>query len=374
MKRRSIKTAFILGGLRVGGYEILNVRIANELVERGYPVLLISLSGENHLHDLLNSGVKVYELHRRQRVDVRAFTALRSCLKIEKPDVVVACDHLEYVYPRLANMTLHHRPLFLMAFHVSSAYTRKDHQWNRIYAVMNRVLKDNHIAIHRTQIDFYADKYGIPRDRFHLIYNGIDTDYFSFDGEKEYMPDRVMRLVHVASIKPLKDQWTLVKAIKELNGRLGAWHLNIAGEDLGGTQGDLQNFLVRHSIQDKVSFLGRVDDVKALLKNSDLFILTSRTEALPVSVIEALAMEVPAIVTNVGGNPDIVTHGVEGYLFEPGDYRSLAEKIKFLYDNPEIIRSMGSGAREKVTTHFGFQRMVDGYVALFHRLHADGNR
>ena len=229
---------------------------------------------------------------------------------------------------------------------------------------MNKFLKNNHIAIHKSQISFYEKKYRLPRDSFSLVYNGIDTKYYQ-DGGKEYLRDGIIRLVHVASLKPLKDQLTLLKAMVELNKKTGNWSLSIAGQDVARVLPDLQKFIEENHIENKVKLLGRVGDVKRILQESDIFILTSKTEALPMSAIEANSMALPALLTDVGGNPEIVENGDNGYLFPVGDFQELAARIYYLYKNPDLIRKMGDNARKKAVEKFDFNTMVNNYLEVF---------
>ena len=114
-----------------------------------------------------------------------------------------------------------------------------------------------------------------------------------------------------------------------------------------------------NGIGNKVNFLGTVNNIKELLVQTDVFLLTSTTEALPVSIIEAIAMKCPVIGTNVGGIPEIISDGQEGYLIEPGDYKAIASKINFLYNNSKILENMGEKARKKAVEKFDFNKSAD---------------
>ena len=102
-----------------------------------------------------------------------------------------------------------------------------------------------------------------------------------------------------------------------------------------------------------------------LLMDADVFVLTSLTEALPVSVIEAIAMGLPCIVTDVGGNSDIIENGKQGYLVEPGDYRAIASHLRSMIANPLERRRMGNAARLTAVRQFDLKKMVTKYNELF---------
>ncbi|MGD2087762.1 MAG: glycosyltransferase family 4 protein [Candidatus Aminicenantes bacterium] len=363
-----MKIFFILGGLRIGGYEILTARMANYLEKEGYKIGIVSLSNERAVMklDLIDNKVKVYFTPRKNRFDVSALFKLRKLLNKEKPDLIFSCSFYELLFAKIAVLVLRTRFKFLLAFHFTVPFTRKDIMISRVYSLFDRFSTATpYIASHRSQPDFYIKRFHIGKGKFQVIHNGIDTRYFSPSKDKKFLKDGTMTLAHVASLKPLKDQITLLKAVVELNNRLDKWVLHVVGADVEGVLDDYKKIVEEKNIAGKVKFLGTVDSVKELLDRSDLFILTSRTEALPISVIEAISMGVPAIVTNVGGNPDIISDEIEGFLVEPGDYTMIAEKILFLYNNPAILREMGKNARKKAVTQFDFKYMMEQYLKLF---------
>jgi glycosyltransferase involved in cell wall biosynthesis len=121
---------------------------------------------------------------------------------------------------------------------------------------------------------------------------------------------------------------------------------------------------VQQGIVKKVRFLGAVPDTRILLRDSDVFVLTSLTEALPLSLIEAIAMGLPCIVTDVGGNSDIIESGKEGFLVRPGDYVAIARYLKHIIDHPIQRKRMCLAARAKAVAHFNIEMMIDKYVNL----------
>lgn len=359
---------FVLGGMRIGGYEILNVRIANELVKRGIKTTILSLSFKKDMVDTVSEGVELYFLRRKFKLDFTIIYKIYKLLKHIKPNVIISCDYLEYLLPRFAMKFLRHKPVPLFAFHATKPPRKKDHISNKIFSILDKIYKDDKIVIHKSQIDYYANNYHISKNNFHLIYNGVNIKDFNVSKDREYYKDGNINLVHIASLKPLKDQWTLLKVMVELNKTVNNWKLNIAGADVVGLQKKYEEFVIQKGLESKINFLGKVQDVKYLLAESDLFLLTSITEALPLSIIEAGAMRVPAIVTNVGGCPEIISDGVEGYIVDVGDYKAIAEKVKFLYNHPILLKEMGIKAREKVEKKFSFNTMMANYIALFEEI------
>jgi glycosyltransferase involved in cell wall biosynthesis len=115
-------------------------------------------------------------------------------------------------------------------------------------------------------------------------------------------------------------------------------------------------------------FLGYQDDVTAFLAAFDAFVLPSGNEGTPVSAIEALGAGRPVVATRVGGVPDVVRDGVDGYLVEAGDVAGLAEALARLAADPELRDRMGAAGRERVLPRYAVERLIDDVDRLYRSL------
>ena len=112
-------------------------------------------------------------------------------------------------------------------------------------------------------------------------------------------------------------------------------------------------------------FLGEVEDVPAVLQRARAFVLSSVSEGISLTLLEAMARGLPIIATRVGGNPEVVADGQTGWLVPAGDPASLAQAIVRLWREPEAGRQMGQAGRQRVEHHFEIGRMVADYEALY---------
>jgi glycosyltransferase involved in cell wall biosynthesis len=356
------RIGFILGGLRLGGYEVLTARLANALARKGHSIHVLSLSSENTIADRFAENVSIAHLDRNGKLDFKTITALRQYFQANELRAIIAADVIEYFYAQLAagGIPKKQRPKLFKAFHMTKPASAKGHLLNLFYSLLFFLYRPVNIAIHRSQIDFLNNKYFLPKKSFQLIYNGIDTDLFQ-RRNNTIVPNKHLRFIHVASIKPLKDHWTLFRALAIVNHTFGNWELQVVGKDEGQYIETFMPFLKTNQIDHKITFTGPVDDVRFYLNKADIFFLTSVTEALSLAAIEALGMSVPAILSDVGGNPDIVEHGKEGLLFEVGNTHELARHILRLAEKPEQLQKMSRNARAKVIANFSLSTMVEKY-------------
>ena len=120
-------------------------------------------------------------------------------------------------------------------------------------------------------------------------------------------------------------------------------------------------------VEADVQFLGKRGDMERLLSVSDVLALPSELESFGLVALEAMASEVPVIATRVGGVPEVVDDGVDGFLFEVGDTDSMAEAAESLMADPDRKRQMGEAGREHARRSFCHEQIVQQYIELYER-------
>jgi glycosyltransferase involved in cell wall biosynthesis len=129
--------------------------------------------------------------------------------------------------------------------------------------------------------------------------------------------------------------------------------------------GSLEEEACNLGIRGNVKFLGFREDVPALLQTMDVFVLPSLSEGLPLSVLEAFALQKPVVATSVGGIPEIVRDETTGYLVPPKSPEALAVRIIGLLRDPQKAAKIGQAGRKRVEEAFGLEQMVQKYQSLY---------
>lgn len=229
------------------------------------------------------------------------------------------------------------------------------------------------VAVSRDMKQFLVDRVGIPAEFVAVVHNGIDLERYAKGNASDTMR-RELSVDHaqyvigtVGNLFVVKGQVHLLRAFKEVLARAPGGVLLIAGE--GDQMVPLQEECRALGIQDEVRFLGFRSDVPRILGALDVFVLPSLSEGLPLSVLEALALERPVVVTRVGGNAEIVEDGVTGYLVAPADPQALAEKTLTLLGDATLSRRLGKVGRERVEKEFSLEHMVSEYQSLYEKSH-----
>lgn len=123
-----------------------------------------------------------------------------------------------------------------------------------------------------------------------------------------------------------------------------------------------------------VHLLGVRSDVASLLASADIFLLPSRVESFPLSIMEAMATELPVVASTVGGIPDLVRHGVDGFLHDAADLEGMAQSVVTLVDDAELRARLGHAGRQRVLEEFSLQKMGDRALRRYEELLRDASR
>ncbi len=186
---------------------------------------------------------------------------------------------------------------------------------------------------------------------------------------------RALLLGVVAQLTPWKGQETAVEALRLLRRRGVDAHLLLIGSakflspstryDNQAYEAELRQRVAAAGLEDRVSWMGERDDVPELVSALDVLLLPSWEEPFGRALIEAMALKVPVIATRVGGPPEILTDGREGFLVEPRDAEAWAEAIGRFARNPALGREMGQAGRRRVEQAFSLDRHVTSMLDVY---------
>jgi glycosyltransferase involved in cell wall biosynthesis len=206
---------------------------------------------------------------------------------------------------------------------------------------------------------------GIPNDRTVTIHKGHDITWYEHAERASFeewrIPEDAFIIGCAARMRPRKGIPVLVKAIAKLSDpRI---HLILAGEI---TDPEVMPLIEKHSLQDNIHPIGFRKDVCGLMGACDVFVMPSlRREGLPRAVIEAMAQRTPAIVTSVGGMPELVRHEKDGLVIPPDSVDALADAIRRLAAAPDLLKSYGEEARRHIIDSFDINKTVDQTLGVY---------
>jgi sugar transferase (PEP-CTERM/EpsH1 system associated) len=235
-------------------------------------------------------------------------------------------------------------------------------------------LADRVLSVSHQLRDLHAKRTGFRAREIEVIHNGVDSQKFYPDGATRTRVRREMGISDdafcigcVGNLVPVKDHLTLFRALDGFAQSGRPWRLLVAGA--GPELDKLTAFVGAHpGWESRVLFLGRSNSVPELLNAMDAYVLPSITEGISNSLLEAMASGLPVVVTDTGGNPEVVVDGDSGLLFPVGDDARLQQHLLALETRIGWRRQIGQRALCRVRDEFSIDSMVRKYEEVYESL------
>ena len=208
---------------------------------------------------------------------------------------------------------------------------------------------------------------GVPRERVTVIENGVDAARFEgVVADRESLSANGAPVIgSVGCLAARKDYGTLLAALAELQRRGRDFNAALVGD--GPDRAMLEARSRELGLEGRVRFLGERSDVERLLKAMDVFVLSSREEGIPNALLEAMAAGRPSVVTDVGGNKEVLTDGDTGWLVPSQSPIPLADALEAALSNPQEARRRGDRAHVVTVEQRSIESMVRRHEAFYER-------
>lgn len=376
-----IKIAFIIDFIfaTTGGTENQVIKIIKNIDKKRFKAQLIVLKNTTWLkQNKLNFECPVFTFnydiyHHANPKNVLVFLRLIRLLKELRPHIVICFFKVSYIVGVLCAFWAGVR-------HIIS--TRRDYGlWldgrSVIFLRMANRYVNNIVTNSEKVKRLTGEREKYPFQKIKIIYNGIE---FSNDLRKNekinenrmdlreilgISPDQKLIGI-VAGLRPMKKHETFLKAAKIVLEKRKDVHFLIVGD--GPRRQELENLVKDLHISSNVHFLGWKENVSDVLLNFDIGVNCSANEGLSNAIMEYMAHGVPCVVSDAGGNPELIKNGVNGFLFKLGDWRQLAEKIQILLDNSELRQQFTERSINIILNEFSVKKMISCYENYFEEI------
>jgi glycosyltransferase involved in cell wall biosynthesis len=228
------------------------------------------------------------------------------------------------------------------------------------------------IAVSASCRDFLVRREGVANDRVSIIHNAIDTTRFTPSAahraaarSRLKIPAEGPVVAGVGRLNPQKNFSLFIEIAGLVAARNGDTRFLIAGT--GPEEALLRSKASALGLDGRITFAGYVADPRDIYNSCDVLLMPSRFEGLPMTLLEAMAMEVPVVASRLDGIAEVVTDNRDGFLIRPDDAAAFASTVTALIGDPERRRSVGIAARRKVEEGFSAQRMVSEIEAIYDR-------
>jgi glycosyltransferase involved in cell wall biosynthesis len=373
----------VLHSLDIGGAEVLADGLARHLADQ-FRFVFACLDDVGSLGERLRAdGFSVGLVNRKvPGIDWKCGFRLAAFLREHKVDVIHAHQYTPF-FQSLVSRLSYRRPPIIFTEH--GRHFPDSRSAKRV--AVNRLLlrnDDRIFGVGESVRQALIQNEGLAANRVEVIYNGVDlAPFFAVRHNSELRREVRAELglnesdfvvLQVARLNPLKDHLTALQAVERLaNGGLGdaradnstpSRHVRLLLAGEGEQRATIEQFLRDRALERHVTLLGARRDIPRLLSAADAFLLSSVSEGVPLTLIEAMAAGVPVVSTDPGGIREVITDGESGLLTKPGDDAGLAERLSRLLD-PTLKEQICDAAFEVAQARFSLKTMHDQYRDVY---------
>ena len=364
MKKPKIRVMQVTWSLVAGGAEIYALTVASRLDKNRFSALMCALDQGGAIEpEVKKCGLPYFIMNRRAGIDWRLFGRLHRLFRRHKIDVLQTHHFNQLFYSSIGA-----KLRGIRIYHTEHDVELAKKPRLRLALKVLSLCCDKMIAIGDEIAQMYRDL-GIPESKIEIIRAGVELSSFSQSQEEARrelgelgLQDKHRVAIIVARLFPEKNHHLLLNAFAQAAKNQPDFRLLIAGE---GTQSEAIRAQIENlNLTCQVKMLGVRRDVPRLLAASDVFVLSSDREGLPIAILEAMAAARPVIATAVGNVPDVVRDGETGRLVPPKNQAALAEAIGDLLGDKTRSAALGRAARQ-VVRNYDVHFMIERYEKLF---------
>ena len=359
-----MKIAYLITRMdELGGAQVHVRDLALWMKGQGHEVAVLTGSLGKVTDFLSEQGVEIREIPELERAihpkrDWQAFCHIRQVLKATKPDVLSCHSSKAGLLGRFAAKAAKVPVIFTAhgwAFTDGVPFIQRN-----IYKILEKIagfFSDHIITVSEFDRDIALKAHIAAPPKITAIHNGMPARPPVFRSIK----DGPTRLMMVARVGPQKDHETLLRAMKTLMDL--SWTLDLIG---GGDDTELRQLASDLHIEDRVLFRGERDDVAELMeKEADLYLLISKWEGFPRSILEAMRSGLPVIASNVGGVSEAIVEGKTGYMVKATSVDNLAHTLRLVIPDKKLQLELGLAARARFDENFAFIAMAQRTMAVY---------
>jgi glycosyltransferase involved in cell wall biosynthesis len=355
--------------LDTGGTERLVVELCTKLRRRVEMAVCCLDSPGALAQEVTDCGIEVVALHRDTGFRPTLGYRIAKLAERHRATIIHCHQYSPFVYGRIATLCHPHLKLvFTEHGRLSDGPPSLKRRminpllgWlpGSLYSVSS-ALRDSMIAE------------GFPTRRIAVIHNGVDPGAPPTTADRRtarrdlWIPEGTLVVGTVARLDRVKNLETLIDAFAGMRAVFPRSALVIIGD--GEERSRLEAFARNSGVREAIRFYGNRADVRRLMPGFDVYVNSSISEGVSLTILEAMATGLPVVATAVGGTPEIVIDGITGVLVPARQPATLTAALVELCTSPDLRRVLGSAARQSVEAAFGIDRMVEQYAGVYEQL------
>lgn len=350
----------------IGGAERMIAKVMRGLPKDRFDVSAVWLyEAGTHGLQLQQEGIRTYTQLGKSRLDLRLPLRLIQLARRERPHIIFTTENALACFWSGILKRLGLCGKLVIGFRV----TRMERRSYRIAVRATAPVADVLIALTETHQKYWQEFTQLPEERFVIIPNGIDTERFAPVANREThrralgLPPHAYIVGLVAYFKPVKNLPLFVEVADQVASVVDNAYFVLVGD--GSERIHIERMIHERGLSERFHLPGVVDNPTIWHQAFDVLLLTSHSEGLPGTILEANSCAVPAVATDVGGVRDVIVQGETGFYAPAGDADALARYVLLLCEDADLRQRMGQAARQRVLLHFSEEAMVRRYAELF---------
>lgn len=356
----------------VGGAQVHVRDLAAACLAHGHEVTVLAGGSGEFFDQLAARGIPHRSIRRlvspiAPMKDLPALVEIVRALRELQPDVVAAHTAKAGLLARIACAMLGFPAVFTPhGWAITNRISRRQGKLFQLVETFASVITSRIINVCEFEAQLAMNQRVAPVAKLEVVHNGIPDIGEEFRADTTRQPPR---LVMVARMAKPKDHSTLLVALSRLKHL--PWSLDLCGD--GPLEGQIKGQAAQLGIENRIRFLGFRDDAAARLSQAQIFVLASRFEAFPYTILEGMRAGLPVVASSVGGIPEAVVPGRTGLLAPVGDVDALAGHLASLIVDADLRKKLGDGGRERYLAHFTFDNMLEKTLRIYQEVVSAGS-
>lgn len=353
----------IIESLEFGGAEKVLLQLANGMSSY-HNIRICVTKREGDLLKDVKDNITVFSLKAREGNDLTIIPKIAKIIRDENIDIVHIHNWGVFIESVLAakyagaNKIIHtvHGPYlsysegFLSRLKISSR-----HFIERLISIF--VFR--FVCVSDSIQDYMIHQIGISKKRLVTIHNGIKGLVHK---KRTDSLINTVNLVSIGRVARIKNHKLLIEALSKIGNTLDL-HLTVVGD--GPELDTVKEYTRKLGLSNKINFLGFRKDIDKIMQDMDICVVTSDYEGVSIAILEAMSVGIPVIASNVGGNPETVSHNETGLLFEKGNVDELVSVISKIITDKQLQKKMGAAGYQRFLKHFHEKNVLKQYAALY---------
>lgn len=364
-----IRVLHVTLNMEIGGAEQVVKQLVENICKEQFETMVLCIDGIIGAMGqvLLKNGTEVFSLARKPGFDLSLIKDLRALLNEKSVDVLHCHQYTPYVYGLLASLGTGVPVIFTEH---GRLYPEK-YKWKRILSTpILSMLTNSVISISKATADAMVKYENFSKNKIEIVYNGLRHDTINIDREKmcrelQIAPELTI-FGTISRLDPIKNQSMMIRAFSTTLTQQANCVLLIIGD--GCDRVNLEALVSKLGIQKNVIFTGFKVDPAPYFELIDIFLLSSLSEGTSMTLLESMACSKPSVVTDVGGNSEIVIDSETGFVTPDRDDKAFSVGMLKLLESKDLQKRMGDSASSRYRQIFTEAKMTKEYETRYLKL------